>query len=159
MLDTQWDRKTERRSGKDRRKSVLWGLPSALIHQKRRRHVRRAADRRRIVMLDQYSGSIMMMMVLVLLLSIVDAMLTLFLIEHGAVELNPVMDYYLKKGPPTFVIVKYLLTATSGLIIVMSHYVSIPYINIMSRNLLKVFATGFAAIISWELYLTFRFVL
>lgn len=148
-----WNGKTERRSGKDRRKQGFWRLTSALRYQKRRTYVRRAEDRKRIVLLDRYSGSIAMLLIVILLLSVTDALLTLYLIEHGAIELNPVMNYYLRKGPPVFVMVKYLLTASSAMILVMSHYATMPVIRTLNRNMLKVFAAGFMTVVAWELYL------
>lgn len=152
-MASQWDGITERRNGTDRRKKGIWWLITTLKYQKRRRYVRRAEDRKRIVLLDHYSGSVVMLLIMILLLSVTDALLTLFLIEHGATELNPVMNYYLKKGPPSFIIVKYLLTASSAMLLVMSHYATFPFINTRNRSLLKVFAAGFMAVVAWEIYL------
>ena len=49
----------------------------------------------------------------VVLLTIMDAFLTLELVTRGASELNPVMDFYLTKGPTLFIVVKYLLISAS----------------------------------------------
>lgn len=95
---------------------------------------------------------------LVLALSLTDAWFTLVLIDHGAIELNPVMDFYLQKGASTFVGVKYMLTAASVIIIVAFNYVFIPHFKLFIRDLLKLFAGGFAAVVSWELFLMARFI-
>lgn len=147
----------ERRSGIDRREQGFGKLGS-IFYYRRRRFVRRACDRRKIVLLDKYSGSILAMMGVVLLLSLTDAWFTLILIDHGAVELNPVMDFYLKLGPAAFVWVKYMLTAVSVSLIVAFNYVLIPSIKIVLGDLLKLFAGGFAAVISWEVFLLIHFV-
>ena len=55
--------------------------------------------------------------IIVLSLSLLDALLALFLLSHGAKELNPVMRYYLNHGTLTFIFVKYGLTALPMLII------------------------------------------
>jgi len=139
----------ERRSGKDRRQKGFKGI----FYYRRRRFVRRASDRRKIVLLDKYNGSVLGLMGVVLLLSLIDAWFTLILIDRGAVELNPVMDFYLKLGPAIFVWVKYMLTAVSVSLIVVFNYAFIPSFKIVVGDLLKLFVGGFAAVISWEVFL------
>jgi len=95
---------------------------------------------------------------LVLALSLTDALFTLVLVDNGAVELNPVMEFYLSRGAATFVWVKYMLTAASVIIIVAVNYVFIPQVKLFMRDLLKLFAGGFAAVVSWELILIARFI-
>jgi hypothetical protein len=90
-------------------------------------------------------------------LSLADAVLTLVLISHGAVELNPVMAYLLSKGDTTFLIVKYLLTAISVTIVALINYVFIRIFRTRVRNLLIYFAGCFALVVVWELFLMFRY--
>jgi len=54
----------------------------------------------------------------IIFLSLLDALLTLYLIEEGSNELNPVMDYFLNKGPLIFTLAKYLLTSVAVVIFV-----------------------------------------
>ncbi len=115
--------------------------------------MRRETDRRQIALLDYYSPRIFYAVILILLLSVVDALLTLWLLDNGAVEMNPVMAYFLNKGANTFLAVKYLLTTLSVVIVVVLNYVFIQHIRSSVRNLLKYFAGSFAAVVVWELIL------
>ena len=51
----------------------------------------------------------------ILILTLVDGTMTIFLIEKGAWEANPLMRYALSRGHEFFFILKYFLTA-SGLL-------------------------------------------
>ena len=146
----------DRRSGVDRRKRS-WASFVAPFLYRRRTHVRRLADRRTIVQLDLYNEPLLIAITLVLLLSIADAFMTLILIQNGAIEMNPVMAFFLNSGPFAFVMVKYLMTALSVVIVVALHYVCVPYLRFFVRDLITLFAGGFAAVVSWEVFLTFRY--
>ena len=76
-----------------------------------RKTIRRQDDRYKIYYLDRYSSTLFACIVSILLLSVIDALLTLYLIDHGAVELNPLMAYYLNSDPLVFMSIKYLLTS------------------------------------------------
>ncbi len=45
---------------------------------------------------DHYSLKIFSIIISIILLSITDAVLTLYLIRHGASEINPIMEHFLK---------------------------------------------------------------
>lgn len=92
---------------------------------------------------------------IVLCLSLLDAALTLILLDRGAVELNPVMRYYLTHGSVVFVLIKYGLTALALMIIVALHAVISARYRIGS--LLPLFCgLVFASVVIWELYLLAR---
>jgi hypothetical protein len=146
----------ERRRGIDRRKTRLGGIRRPFFGG-RRRDLRRADDRRQLALLDHYSPRIFAIVVVILLLSLADAVLTLVLISHGAVELNPVMAYFLSKGDTTFLVVKYLLTAISVTIVALIHYVFLRIFRTHVRNLLVYFAGCFALVVAWELFLMIRY--
>ena len=147
----------ERRSGIDRRNS-RFGAFRRLIYAGRRRHLRRADDRRKLALLDHYSPRIFAVIIAVLFLSLMDAILTLILISHGAVELNPVMAFFLAKSDSAFLIAKYLLTAGSVVIVVLINYVFIRIFRSHVRDLLVYFAGCFALVVAWELFLMVRYV-
>lgn len=105
----------EKRFPAERRQSALPAL-RYLLFGGRRRRVRRAEDRSRIVLLDHYPAGLLEIIIGILLLSLTDAFLTLNLIEHGATEINPVMNYFLGKGPAVFTLVKYAITSAAVLI-------------------------------------------
>lgn len=146
-----------RRSGRERRTGrfgdIRWFLKTG-----RRRQVRRAADRRKLHMLDYYPPKLFVVLVVVLLLSIIDALLTLWLIGNGAVEINPVMAYYLKLGPNIFMATKYLITVSVVIIGVLLNYAYIRIFRFQFGHILNVFAGCFAMVVVWELYLIVRFV-
>ena len=142
----------DRRSGYDRRNRKIPSLRDLFVHR-RRAGLRRAEDRRRIFLFDLYSKSDMRVVLAILFLSITDAVLTLYLLSHGAIELNPVMAYFLNINATTFIIVKYLLTAVSVFTIVIFHYAVIKYIQFPVRYLLDCFAGIFALVVVWEIFL------
>lgn len=148
----------DRRYGGDRRtkriSNIRW-----LFMRGRRSGLRRLSDRRNLHFMDYYSPKIFYALVLVLILSVVDALLTLWLLENGAVELNPVMAYFLDKGADAFMAVKYLLTSIAVIIAVVLHYAFVRYLRIQFGLLLHVFAGCFAAVVVWELVLVVWYVL
>src|ERR1700761_2268169 len=80
----------QRRTGKDRRSRTLLSL--LLGSFKRRRHgPRRGADGS-IAVTDWHGSPLLAAGVLILVLCVVDALLTLALLGHGAYEANPLMD-------------------------------------------------------------------
>ena len=73
----------ERRSGQDRRKK-RFNLFRRPFSSRRRRSLRRQEDLRGFYLLDYYSPKIFYLVTLILMLSVVDALLTLWLIGSGA---------------------------------------------------------------------------
>ena len=109
----------ERHRGSDRRNSPtspvsLYSLSGL------RRHIRRKEDRVNHLYVDRYDPASVLAFLCTLLLSVADAFLTLKLVHAGATELNPVMDFYLRAGPLSFLMAKYLLTS-SCLILLLIH--------------------------------------
>lgn len=148
---------SNRRKGPDRRQSRQLSLRS-LFNNRRRRSIRRQTDQQGIVLLDSYHSSLMVPIVLVLGLSVLDAFFTLFLLDHGAVELNPIMAFFIQLGVSVFITAKYLITVVSVVIVVLLNYVVIARLKLRVSFLLTCFAAGFALLISWELFLVMRFV-
>ncbi len=147
----------ERRSNTSRRSKSFGGFRWQFLPG-RRRHVRRKRNQREIHILDYYSPKLFYFLVATLLLSVVDALLTLWLIDHGAVELNQIMAYYLDKGPKIFMAVKYFLTATVITITVLINYVYFQFFRMHVGSMLKIFSGCFTCVVIWELFLIVRFV-
>ena len=99
---------TDRRSGLDRRKQTGINFRSMTGNGKRRL-VRRLEDRNKIFLVDHYSPKLFAAIIAIIFLSVIDALLTLFLMNHGAHEVNPVMAYYITVGPYTFFTLKFAL--------------------------------------------------
>jgi uncharacterized protein DUF5658 len=145
----------DRRSGTDRRSHDVPEIKSLFIYG-RRKNFRRQDDKYKSSYFDQYSSAIFVAIVLILLLSIIDAFLTLFLIDRGASEINPIMAYFLKFGPYTFISVKYFLTCYSVIILLIFNNIFLKKIKIYTRSLFSYAIGMFMIVIGWELFLTFR---
>lgn len=143
---------SEMRSGTDRRSSRGINLKS-LGFGGRRQHLRRKEDMQKYFSLDRYSQSIFAAIVLILFLSVVDALLTLFLIENGAFEVNPVMAYYLKVGPYSFLAVKYGLTIIGVFVFLLLRNIYLRPLKMYTGTLLYVVIAVFVTVVAWQLYL------
>ena len=144
----------ERRTGQDRRLSQI-KFYKFFLFGGNRRMVRRVDDRKRITILDLYEPTLLFSVMTVLCLSLLDGMLTLLLVARGAVELNPVMQYYLTLGPATFVLVKYGLTALALLLLVVLHTIAYKDHRI-GIYLLPFCKLTFGSVVIWELYLLYH---
>lgn len=145
---------SEQRSGRDRRTRVFPPL-QFLVAGGRRRGVRRSEDLYRIVILDRYSPKLFISVIGILVLSVLDGLLTLYLIEHGSTEMNPVMDYFLKKGPFIFAIAKYVLTSLAVVIFVVVANCVLPRSNFRAQKLFPYALLAFGSVIVWEIMLVF----
>jgi hypothetical protein len=145
----------DRRSGIDRRSNGVPEVKSLFIYR-RRKEVRRKDDKSKVSYFDQYGSRIFLAIILILFLSIIDAFLTLFLIDHGAKEINPIMAYFLKFGPVTFMSVKYFLTCYSILVLLIFGNVFIRKLKIYAHSLFSYVVGTFLIVIGWELFLVFR---
>jgi len=145
----------ERRSFQDRRDPRQFKIKTLFIYG-RRRTIRRQEDRYRISSLDRYSSALFACIVSILLLSVIDALLTLYLVDHGAVEINPLMAYYLKIDPLVFMSIKYLLTSFSVFILLMCGNVSARKINLSINSIFPFVIAAFASVVAWQLFLIYR---
>jgi hypothetical protein len=144
----------ERRSGYDRRYRTL-GIWSKYWFTGRRAAVRRMEDKRRSYRIDRHSARTLAVILLIIILSIIDAILTLHLLDRGATELNPLMDYSLGHGPLTFFWVKYMLTSAALIIILTNKTAYLFNTKFQVKILFVVFLVPFVLVIHWELYLLF----
>jgi hypothetical protein len=97
----------DRRSGIDRRTTTF----AAFWHgarNPRRRAGRRATDHRAVI--DWHSPRLLIPVFGTLCLSVLDAMLTVMLMKHGAAELNPLMALFVPRNLLLFTLVKIALT-------------------------------------------------
>ena len=142
----------DRRSGIERRMSSGINVRS-LTYGGNRILIRRQEERERVFFVDQYSPILFVPIVVILFLCVLDALLTLFLLNHGAYETNPIMAYFLKIGPYTFYITKYAITiiATFGLFLLRGFV--IQKLNLRVHSLLYFIAGLYIIVVAWELYL------
>jgi len=145
----------DRRSGIDRRGQT--GINVRLfMGDGNRTVIRRQEDRDRIFWVDQYSPVLFATIVAILFLCVIDALLTLFLLKHGAYELNPIMVYLLKVSPFVFFIFKYGLTCVATFCLFLFRAVIIRKFNLSTHSLLHLIAWIYVLIVAWELYLVYN---
>ena len=143
---------SERRLGTDRRISRGINLRSLGFGGKRE-FFRRKEDMRKYFSVDRYSPSIFAAIIIILFLSVMDALLTLFLIGNGAIEVNPIMAYYLKMGPYSFFAVKYALTSIGVFIFLILRNIYLRPFKIYTVTLLYFVIAVFLTVVAWQLYL------
>jgi hypothetical protein len=144
----------EKRSGKDRRTHRFPKL-KYLIFAGKRAGVRREEDWDGTFYFDRYSSNIFGAIVLILLLSVLDALLTLYLIDKGSTELNPVMSYFLKYGPFVFMGAKYFLTCMGVVILLLFRNALRKRSVSHARHLFSYIIGAFTTVIVWEICLIF----
>ncbi len=143
---------SDNRSGIDRRRQTGLNV-RLLVGNGNRRTIRRQEDQGRIFLVDRYSTGLFLAIVGILFLCITDAVLTLFLLNHGAHEINPLMAYLLNISPSAFIIPKYAITMTATFCLFMFRGVVIRKINMSTHTLLYLLAWIYVAVVGWELYL------
>ena len=142
----------EKRSGNERRVRKLPML-KYLFLPGRRLKTRRHEDSSKFFFFDRYSSKLFAAIVFILFLSVLDALLTLYLIEHGFLEINPVMAYFLELGPFAFMGAKYFLTSMGVVILLIYKNVFISKPNFHAELLFSYVIIAFSTVILWELYL------
>jgi hypothetical protein len=143
---------TDERRDLDRRKRRIPPI-RFLIFGGRRKTVRRKGPHRRIILLDHYSERLFAIISAILILSLIDAVMTLYLINHGATEINPVMAYFLRKGSLFFIVAKYVLTTLSVIMILLVKHTILPYFRFHATNLFVFALAAFGLVVSWEVAL------
>ena len=103
--------------------------------------------------IDRYSTKVFAIIIFIIGLSILDAILTLFLVGNGAKELNPLMAYYLEQSPFLFVCVKYLLTCAAVILILFCKDFYIFKTRTKARILFLLMMAPLVVVIHWQLYL------
>ena len=102
----------ERRERADRRRRVWWSVCYGSFNPRRRAAQRRSGDHR-YQSLDWHSAHLLAVAVGILLLSVVDAFLTLVLLQKGAAEVNPVMALLVDRNVAAFAALKMAMTSMS----------------------------------------------
>ncbi len=141
-----------RRTGNDRRKSSppLFGRH---LFMGRRKMIRRKEDQFHPYQLDRHGLETLVFFLLFLILSMVDAALTLQLVGRNAVELNPLMAYFLGKGHIAFIVAKYSITSISVLLIlfIRGSYLFQPRLRALLFFLLLL--APFSLVVPYQLHL------
>ncbi len=106
---------------------------------------------------ESHSPKTLAIILLIILLSITDAYLTLDLISRGAVELNPIMAYYLDHSALAFFGMKYLLTCASIIVILSIKDLHLFRTRVQGKILFVFHLIVLASVVKWELYLLLFF--
>ena len=144
----------EKRGGIDRRTNNKARFKYLLFNGRRERF-RRDEDSGKAFIFDRYNQKLFLAITTILVLSILDAVLTLVVIQRGARELNPVMAYFLEHGTPTFIIAKYILTSVGVLILLIFKNVFLTKFKIYTYSLFPCVIFVFITVIVWELFLIY----
>ncbi|HUQ11830.1 MAG TPA: DUF5658 family protein [Steroidobacteraceae bacterium] len=144
MATTQVERRKN-----DRRRSVL----RALWHGNfaRRRHAPRRSAERHTAVTDWFHPQWLAVGITVLLLSLADALLTLTLISHGAIEVNPLMDPLVRGSGRGFAFWKIGLTAVGVVTLIL-----LARLRVWGRtvgNVLYLALAVYIALVVYELFL------
>ncbi len=107
------------------------------------------------IMIKDRDSKIFAKIIFILLLSILDAYFTLYLLSHGAAEINPVMAFFVQFGKGAFFGTKYLLTSISVIILLLPDHLRLFGFHIPRRTIFYTIAGVFEVVILWELYLIF----
>jgi len=126
-----------------------------MIFGGRRISARRDTDKTDFIFVDRYSPWLLVVIVLLLILSLADAFFTLYLIEHGAVEINPIMAYFLNLGPWPFIFSKYFITCSGILCLLVVHNLYFKPLRLHVKRIFPAFILIFLLIIGWQIYLNY----
>ena len=139
----------ERRASHDRRRSVL----HALWHGNfaRRRHAPRRHTERHFAVTDWFHAQWLVVGISILLLCAADALLTLTLISHGAMEINPLMAPLVKGSGHSFGYWKFGLTAMG--VLVLTLLARVRYWGKTVGTILYVVLGGYAVLVAYEVFL------
>lgn len=144
----------QRRSGLDRRAETMPGFDNCKYWLTgRRTYPRREEDRQKSYRTDRYDVKTFAAILTIIILSILDAIFTMYLISLGAIEVNPIMAYFLKCGSFKFFGVKYFLTCASIVFLLLNKNVYLFKYRIRTEIVFIVVVILFALVILWELYL------
>jgi hypothetical protein len=107
----------ERRDRSDRRNRIWWSIWYGSFNPRRRSPARRLDDSR-FHSLDWYSAHLLAAAVGILLLSVMDAFMTLVLLDGGADEVNPVMGVLVYRNVALFAALKMGMTGVGIILMV-----------------------------------------
>ncbi len=140
----------ERRGGADRRTHTLRALVRGSVTP-RRRGPRRARDGS-LACTDWHEPRWLVVALAILLLSVADALLTLTLLQRGALEANPAMALFLHGNVDGFAIVKIALTAGGVVVLTIAAKVR-AFGRVPVGAILYAVLIAYAGLVGYELWL------
>lgn len=117
----------------------------------RRRHFRRESDRLNPhLSLDWHAPRLLALTIAIMLLCLADAHNTLQLMQHGAQEVNLLMDYLIRRDIDSFVQIKLGLTALGLIVLVAYHNVPL-FERFKIRHVLYTIFAFYVALVGYEM--------
>ncbi len=148
ILDTQSE--LDRREKNERRDPTFKGFLIGCFNRQRRQQ--RRTDSNTHYETDWYDTKLLVMALALLLLSAADAGMTMTLLNNGAVEVNPFMNFLLNHSTHTFIYTKLALTSVC-IIVLVTHYHS-KIFNTLRVAILLIFALFiYSALVIYEILL------
>ena len=143
--------KIERRNAPDRRQKPSDLFSVYKVSGRQRRIARRREDNRKHLIADVYSSRLWLKLLSLYALSLIDAYLTILLINLGiAEEINPIMAFYLGYGSRSFVMIKVMFTAAPLFLLCLSKDFSMTKITLKSSIMI------YLIIVIYELSIIFE---
>ncbi len=102
---------------------------------------------------DRYSFRAVLVTVAVVSLGVLDGVFTLYLVQHGAREINPVMAFFLELGAGPFLAAKYTLTGISALALMIHKNFYLARIRVSVKQIVVAVFLLYALLIVYELLL------
>ena len=142
----------DRREQSERRKAptTIW---NSLSGSGSRRGLRRGDERATAHFVDLFPAHLLALIVALLVLSIIDAVITLELIDSGGDEINPLMACLLERSPVAFLVGKFLLTAAGLPLLVVFKNFSLFGSRLRVGHLIPVFVALYLLLLSYQLVL------
>ena len=134
----------------DRRKTPTRALSRYTLHG-RRRSSRRHGDQTQGYYVDRYETRWLAAAAGLMVLGGIDAAITLYLMEHGAIEVNPLMVMLLDRNADLFLGVKLAVTCLAALIMI-SHVRFNILKGLPGSRLLLIGLGLYAALVGYELH-------
>lgn len=101
---------------------------------------------------DVYSTLLLITLLSLIILTLVDASLTVILIDRGvAKETNPIMAFYMSLGNGSFIVAKFLLTTVPVFLLCLCKDCSITKISLAAAIII------YLSIIAYEFSILYRF--
>ena len=149
-VQTQVCGEAQSRRWRERRNFGFSTLVCGTLHC-RRRGARRSSDAHTFYV-DWYEPRLLYITLGVLMLSSVDAVMTLNLLQHGSVELNPIMGLLIEQNVSLFVYTKLMLTGASLVFLVV-------HINFRLFRFIKIIHCLIAALVGYLILVAYELVL
>jgi hypothetical protein len=141
----------ERRARADRRHRVWWSVCYGSFNPRRRAPQRRLDDSR-YHSLDWHSAPLLAVAISILLLSVMDAFLTIVLLQGGADEVNPIMAALIYRSVAMFAALKMGMTGIGVMLMVsLAHYRFMRLLRV--EWVLYGVLTAYVTLISYEVWM------